>query len=810
MVEPREGEVNIQIGNSLFDSYQNLKIEKRLNEVDTFEFTAFITDDTDRSLISEGQDILVFEDQEFVFKGRIEDTDYSSSFEVKVEGEGMATKLLDRKTDRDSFDNTPADQITQEIIPLDTVSEGVIEAAPLTSLSFDHDNIARAVAGAANAVGYDWQLRQEPDDDYETDYLDFVEKVGVDRETCETTVFGDTNLTNFQFDLNIEKEGIFNKFVLESGITLIEDTETGELATGTATISVFDGENNTLASKSVDYEVFSGNLVEFVFNDSDYTRQINSNEAVTVEVQSDYGISTGDAEIDNSVFNTPSEQTVPTHNHTDGFENICFLESPVEFAIGDNARLMENEQDDGFVANDITLLGRGDGINQLEARVFAAANDFTQLQDEISEEETDNFTVDDTTVLGDTDDTIIAKVGAELINCTIEDATTLSINERGVENWENEETPQILHRENISVWLYENITQNLGPFTPENQDSAQEGSSIADKGVKQLREPDKTLVKLPTLEQVADRELRNRFRSVQSVRVRTSEPRIGSAVELGDEIEVVGDLGTDLAGEYRVVGIDLNRRSSEEGTELVCANRPRRLVERLSEIERDRDTLNAHMQGATNFNSESFGDNCDEDNPLRNNFYVPDDVIQVNKFEVVFKRESFRGYVQNEAHSHSLTIELDDHDHTVGVGDHSHEMPSRVGAIIEIGSALGVDQFPGITDTPDWVSEGVLTISGPGDFIESAGIKSGNPGEQHTHVWPQSGELPADLDIDSSSLSHTHNVTLAQTDWIGNIDFSEEGLETTQNGGSFTTTSSNSSSDVTTATADNAGEPVYI
>ena len=509
MVEPREGEVNIQIGNSLFDSYQNLKIEKRLNEVDTFEFTAFITDDADRGLISEGQDILVFEDQEFVFKGRIEDTDYSSSFEVKVEGEGMATKLLDRKTDRDSFDNTPADQITQQIIPLDTVSEGVIEEAPLTSLSFDHDNIARAVAGAANAVGFDWQLRQEEVDGYDTDFVDFRERIG------------------------------------------------------------------------------SGTVVE-------------------------------------------------------------------TFKIGENARLVENEQDDGFVANDITLLGRGDGINQLEARVFAAANEFTQLQAEISEDQTNNFTVDDTTVLGDTGDTIVAKVGAELINCTIEDATTLSINERGVENWEGEETPQILHRENISVWLYENITQGLGPYTPENQGSAQEGSSIADKGVKQLRETDKTVVKLPTLEQVADRELRNRFRSVQSVRVRTAEPRIGSRVELGDEIEVTGDLGTDLSGKYRVVGIDLNRRSSDEGTELICANRPRRLVERLSEIERDRDTLNAHMQGATNFNSESFGDNCDEDNPLRNKFYVPEDVVNINKFELTFARQSFRGYVQNEPHSHDF------------------------------------------------------------------------------------------------------------------------------------------------------------
>ena len=721
MVEPREGEVNIQIENSLFDSYQNLKIEKRLNEVDTFEFTAFITDDTDRGLISEGQDILVFEDQEFVFKGRIEDTDYNSSYEVKVEGEGMATKLLDRKTDRDSFDNTPADQIIQEIIPLDTVSEGVVEEAPLTSLSFDHDNIARAVAGAANAVGFDWQLRQEPDDDFDTDFLDFKESIGFTEEERlfeegfesgayddgepanwvigrgDETNFEVTSEVSFEGDNSLELtgEGDDEYIYVEqpvninsSGVKAVignTDTAEGQLILSndfSDTDTPGDVRANVLREggfnvpETIKVEVITvdsdGDIIEVVekeftenpekhWVDVSITGAGNSVE-VTADLYDESGqfLETldpieapyeGISQYDYIMLGSFSFSSVEDVRYFDDIRVDSFFQT---FKIGENARLVENEQDDGFVANDITLLGRGDGINQLEARVFAAAEEFTQLQAEISEEETNNFTVDDTTVLGDTGDTIVAKVGAELINCTIDDATTLSINERGVENWEGEETPQILHRENISVWLYENITQGLGPFTPENQGSAQEGSSIADKGVKQLRETDKTIVKLPTLEQVADRELRNRFRSVQSVRVRTSEPRIGNRVELGDRIEVVGDLGTDLAGEYRVVGIDLNRRSSEEGTELICANRPRRLVERLSEIERDRDTLNAHMQGATNIDTQSFRDNCDQDNPLTSKIYVPDDAVAVNKLELNFAREDFRGYIQNQAHSHEI------------------------------------------------------------------------------------------------------------------------------------------------------------
>lgn len=669
----RSGELNVYINGTRIDSYQEMEIEERLNEPDTFSFTAFIVEDSQRGLISQGNDIVITEGFNLLFKGRLEEVNYNTSFQAECQGEGMETKLLDRKTGRDEYINKPADDMVRDITPTDTVTLGTIEDAPTTSIRFDHDNKARGVAGVANAVGYDWNMRQEIDDKFDTDYLDFVARQG-------------------------------------------------------------------------------------------------------------------------------SESSVKT------------------FSIGEDAQMVDDGGDDSFVANDITLLGRGDGINQLEARVYAASEEFTQLTNDVSET-ANTITVDDTSVLGSVGDNIVAKIGVELVDADIVDGTTLSVNSRGVTNFDGDETEQILHRENVSVWLYENKTQNLGPFTPENKESAQTGSSIAEKGVKQLRETDKTIIKLPTLEVIADRELRNRYMDVKQIEVNPSDPRIAGDVDIGDTITIEDGLGADLLGDYRVVGMDHTRRSSGEGTVLHCANRPRRLVERLSEIDRDKDTLNAHMQGATNIDTQTFKDNCDQNNPLKTKIYVPEDAVAVNKVELTAAREDFRGYVQNESHSHSLTIELDDHDHSfdIYIPNHEHELQGfkTVGARIE---------------DPDF-QENTEVISGTGVFeVQSAGSELDNvvttgkfneSTDDHNHLTVQSDQYPFDLELEYQDTDSSSDLVVTwppgligennPKEFVMDIDFSEEDNQTTESGGGYfeSTTTENSSSDVKTATADSAGEPVY-
>ena len=625
MVSPDSERANIFVDGSKITSWTRLKVEKRLNEVDTFKFEAF--QDSDDPVVEESSEILVFDEGDFVFKGYVTNPERDNSATIEIEGEGASNLLLNRKTKRNEFKDERASFIVKQLLPTDVVQEGTIEQSPFTSLNFDHDNIVRAIAGAANAVGYDWVLRQEPGDDYQQDFLDFKDRIG------------------------------------------------------------------------------SSSVVE-------------------------------------------------------------------TFTIGENAQLVETEEDDDFVSNDITLLGYGDGNNQIEARVWAAAADFTQLDGELAETATGTFTVNDTSVLGSTGDTVKVKVGVEIIRADIQDGTTLNIQDRAVGDFDKAETKQITHRDDISVWLYENETQGRGPFTPETRDSAEAGSSIAENGVKQNRETDRTILELPTLEQVADRELRDRYRDAKSIKVKPSKAEIGDAVQLGDEVKVVDNEFTGIDDSFKVIGKDFGRRGGLQGTTLVLRNRSRRLVERLSEVERDRDTLNAHMQGATNIDSQNFSDNADSDNPLNAKLRVPDDAVAVNKTEVTFTRQSFRGYVQNQPHTHEVNPVVDE-DTGERALQHSHNV--EVNPVVDEGTGERALQHSHDLDLSEGGIDNTFTgeYTNIGDFI----IPPGN------QVISGSNGATAAVDIPPSPTGDTDEVVVtAQVvnfgSWNTNLDFEVENVDT--------------------------------
>jgi len=683
------GEVTVLIDGERIDSYTNIEIQKRLNEVDTFSFEAFITEDQDRALISEGNTVKFLENYDtLLFKGRLTEVEYQSGFRAKCEGDGMVTKLLNRKTNRDTYTNRAGDDIIKAEVDQTTISYGTIETAPQVSVRFDHDNEARAVAGVANATGYDWYIDQDPADDWDTDRLNFVKDAG--RSTTQA-----------------------------------------------------------------------------------------------------------------------------------------------DLTIGENAQFIERNKDEGFVANDITLLGRGDGINQLEANVFAASTAFTDTTQIIDENETNSFTVEDTSQLGATGDDLIVRVGIETMDVTISDSTTLSINSRAVNDYAGNETEQIQHYEGVRVWRLENQTQGIGRFTPENKDSAEDGSSIETKGVKEQRETDKTIVDLSTLEKVADLELKNRFEDVFRVKVQPTEPRITEDLRLGDQVKVQDLTAMDVDNTFDVVGIDIMRSSAEEGTELHLANRPRRLTERLSEIESDRDTLNAHMQGATNFNGEHFEDNVDNTHPLNNKVFVPDDVVKINKFELTFARESFRGYtesteaesshthgfeVTHPSHSHDVDIDIPDHDHDVSISipDHDHEI-DLTNSFLQLTDIEGasIDAYT-LAPVGDSFNNANLGITGGPDVIQTDFIVEGSAGSDHTHAWPQdTADGEGDIEIDL--LDITGKMRWPDVDDFGSIpgnpgfianiyaDTNENNVVSEDGGGEFiSTTTDNGGSEFITETSETA------
>ncbi len=646
-----KNEVTVLIEGRRVDTYTNIEIQKRLNEIDTFSFEAFIEDSEDRSLINEGNIVKIIEDYNtLLFKGKLTDVEYQSSFRAKCEGDGMATKLLNRKTNRDTYSNTPGDDIVKAEVPDTFINYGTIEAAPQVSVRFDHDNLARAVAGVANATGYDWFIDQHESDGFDTDYLNFVEDAG-------------------------------------------SDTAVADLV------------------------------------------------------------------------------------------------------IGEDARMVEREKDEGFVANNITLLGRGDGINQLEAQVFAASTAYTDTTEQVSATESTSIAVEDATQLGSTGDNLIVRVGTEVMDVTVSDTTTLSVNSRGLDDYKGDATQQIQHYAGVRIWRLENKTTGVGRFTPETRDSAEDGSSIEAKGVKEQRETDKTIVDLSTLEKVADLELKNRFEDVYRVEVDLTEPNLVGDIDLGDKVNVQDLTAMDVDDTFEVVGMDIRRSSAEEGTALHLANRPRRLTERLSEIESDRDTLNAHMQGATNFNGERFSDNADETHPLTNKVFVPDDVVKINKFQLTFARESFRGYTESteeeSQHTHEFEVDIPEHDHevTIDIPDHTHQL----------GDLFTTRAY---IDDPDF-GETTKNISGSATFeaqdegtdsvITSSVVDPNNIGKDHQHAAFGGDEFPFDLKLDITSID-TLGVLWPESIYRGEtlsfvmeLDFSEESGQTTASGGGYFT-----------------------
>jgi len=728
-----EGEITVIIENEEINTFTDIEIEKRLNEVDTFSFQAFITDSKDRSLINEGNDVKIIEGSDnLLFKGRLTEVEYKSNFRAECEGDGMEVKLLNRKTGRETFTNTAANSIVNQVVNYgESVEKGVVETGPNVSLRFDHDNKARAVAGAANAVGFDWYISQKVGEDFDNDYLNFVsdaggtatekiEKTFTEYDTVKNlSVTGNSTLgvperDSYQEDLETEppKKVVYEftpteydtsngdnetKYFFKNTpndqvpqmLAIPHDTQTIELSNNEdeAEIRFSSGRKDTGISVPVNQKVeveltfnYSSQTYDAVITTGGSTYEFNGLKLSTKDTANN---ETFDPRIINTaVFEVVLESSGTASAESTYLETTGEIQQTYELDIGRNAELVERNKDEGFIANDITLLGRGDGINQLESNVFAATTKYTDTTQVVTENETTSFNIQDATQLGSTGDFLTVRIGSEPVEVTISDNTTLSIDSRAVNNYKGDSTEPIKHYEGVRVWLVENKTQNIGPFTPENKSTAETGSSIDTFGVKEQRETDKTIVDISTLEKTADLELKNRFEDVFRIKVRASDPRVTQNIGLGDQVKVKDLTAMNVDDLFDVVGFDVKRASSEEGTVLHLANRPRRLTERLSDIERDRNTLNAHMQGATNLAPLNFNDNADNPHPLTANLRVPKDAVAVNKVDVAFKRESFRGYVQNQAHSHETNPVIDqqtgeralEHTHATSTGEFTNDL----------------------------------------------------------------------------------------------------------------------------------------
>ncbi|MNO28118.1 Prophage endopeptidase tail [compost metagenome] len=114
--------------------------------------------------------------------------------------------------------------------------------------------------------------------------------------------------------------------------------------------------------------------------------------------------------------------------------------------------------------------------------------------------------------------------------------------------------------------------------------------------------------------------------------------RTGAMVRVQDK-----EIGEDVT--FRVLNVRKGDVLGNPGeVEIDIANKPQDIAGTLADL-RNRQYINdVYAQGATNYDSHNFADNCDPQHPAILKFWIPEETARINKVMLSFRVEAFRGY----------------------------------------------------------------------------------------------------------------------------------------------------------------------
>jgi len=129
--------------------------------------------------------------------------------------------------------------------------------------------------------------------------------------------------------------------------------------------------------------------------------------------------------------------------------------------------------------------------------------------------------------------------------------------------------------------------------------------------------------------------------------------KTGGLVRIIDE-----ELGEDIIA--RVVNKRKQDLYGQPGqVELEIANKPLDIASSIADLSNRLRIEEVYAQGATNFDSHDYADNCDPDHPAVLRFWVPEDTARINKVMLSYRVEAFRAYSKSamEGGQASITSE---------------------------------------------------------------------------------------------------------------------------------------------------------
>jgi len=327
-----------------------------------------------------------------------------------------------------------------------------------------------------------------------------------------------------------------------------------------------------------------------------------------------------------------------------------------------NAVRTANEKDFNALWNDVTAIGYGDGVNQIKSRIYHATNSRTTTLGDLPKNGTvitgvdfSSFPNSGNVWIGEEKVTYASRTNSTLDDCTRWVSGTSS--EEGSfripwldskkDNTEVPESKKYIHYSGVAVYDAQ--------YTPSSPEA---GSSIATYGIKEHIVTDRRVVDQHTLDIAAQTVLDDHYQLVErnNVSPATFHETV-SSLDTGDTVNIE-DSESGLSGESRVKVLTLKNDSGYITVDVETSNSKVELMRDIAGASTETGILGKFMQGSTTTSQISVAENCDSnaqgDFPLNIRFYIPEDVIGINKALLNLKQSDFRGYARGVGHFHTI------------------------------------------------------------------------------------------------------------------------------------------------------------
>ena len=243
---------------------------------------------------------------------------------------------------------------------------------------------------------------------------------------------------------------------------------------------------------------------------------------------------------------------------------------------------------------------------------------------------------------------------------------------------------------------------------------------------------------------------------------------------VGDTIRVIDD--EEAISELMVVtSIDKADITAQPKVKYNIANKPKDVAGTIADLANRQRIADLYAQGATNLDSRSFADNADQNNPAIMRFYLPAELVRINKLILNFRLTAFRGYTQGTSAGGQTAS-------TTSGGGGSTQTSSSGGGRTETTTNNGQTSSGASNRTTTTTqAEVVTTWKLSNTYVPDAMSTAGDP--PHIHALLASPIVPAhshEMAHTHSINGHQHNVTIPSHTHDINIPSHEHGFSIPQ------------------------------